>query len=297
MKTHILKILFVFTIVAFASNVEANACNFYRSLGQGSRGEDVRCLQQYLMNSGYNSYFYGYNSADGIYGPMTMRAVALWQSNNGIYPAYGYFDSQSIEKYFNLVPSSGYYNYGGGSVLGASTSIYSSTSTTTYSSQEVQARQAIEDALEMIEDAEDEIDDSNKNTNSAENYLEDAKDDMLEAVKAFFIDRDFYKALDFANDALENAEDAIDEAGGGGDRDSADDAIEDARDAINDAEDEIEEARDDGDYVGRAEDLLEDAEDLLDEAEEEFDDKDYGDAEDLADEARELAEDAIDEVN
>lgn len=293
MKTYILKVLFVFGLVFMAGNIEANGCNFYRSLGEGSRGEDVRCLQQYLISSG-NAYSYGYITADGSFGPMTRQAVSLWQSRNGIYPAYGYFDSQSIAKYRELVPYSTSYNYyntyTGGTVLGASTSVY-------YSSVEMRARQKIADAVEAIEEAEEEIEDSNKNTSSAENYLEDAKDDLFEAIREFFISKDFVDAEEFAIDALENAEDALDEVDGSGNRSDADDAIDDARDAIEDAENEIEDADDRGVDVRYAEDLLEEAQDLLDEAEDEFDDGDYDDAEDLANEAEDLANEAIDEVN
>ena len=65
MKTFIFKAVFIAGLVFMAGNIEANGCNFTRSLVWGSRGEDVRCLQQYLVNSGYSAYFYGYSSADG----------------------------------------------------------------------------------------------------------------------------------------------------------------------------------------------------------------------------------------
>ncbi len=296
MKTHIFKVLFIFGLVFMAGGAEANGCTFTRSLGEGARGEDVRCLQQYLMSSG-NSYSYGYTATDGNFGPMTRQAVSLWQSRNGVYPAYGYFDPQSIAKYYELVPYSTSYNYytTGGSVLGASTSIY--TNPITYSSTETRARQKIEEAVEAIEEAEDEIEDSSRNTSSAENYLEEAKDNLFQAVREFFVARDFADAEDFADDAIENAEDAQNEVDGGGNRSDADNAIDDARDAIEEAEDEIDDADDRGVYVRYAQDLLDEAQDLLDDAEEEFDDENYDEAEDLANDAEILAEEAIDEVN
>lgn|SRR3989344_1272637 len=286
MKTKILKILFIFAITLFATNTSANGCSFYRDLWQGTRGEDVRCLQQHLTSFGYGL------SPDGVYGQMTNQAVTSWQMSNGL-PVSGYFDANSRARYFEQVSFGGI--SGGGSVLGAYTT--GTDYNPSIDSLEVRARDRIEDALIMIEDAEDEIDDSNQNTSSAENSLEDAKEDIIESVRAFFIDRDFREAYDLADDALKNAEDAFEDVDGDGNRGDAEDTIDDARDAINDAEDEIADADDDGDDVDEAEDILEEAEDRLDEAEEEFDDRNYDEAEDLAKEAEELARDAVNAID
>ena len=267
------------TVVAFSA--DAATCNFVRDLGMSTRGEDVRCLQQYLNSSGYSANFYGYNFSDGFFGPLTRQAVMNWQASNSV-PVSGYFDAMSRTKYFEL---SGIY----GRVLGVS-----------IDNQEQRAIERIGDALNMIEDAEDEIDDSNRNTRSAKKLLEDAKEDMLDSIRAYFIDRDFFEAEDLADEAFQNAEDAFEDAGGSSnrnDRDDAEEAIDDARDAINDAEDEIDEADDDGDDVDEARDILEEAEDRLDDAKEQFNDKDYDDAEDLANEAEDLAHDAVDAID
>ncbi|MFZ3011998.1 MAG: peptidoglycan-binding domain-containing protein [Minisyncoccia bacterium] len=279
MKTHIFKVLFFAVIVLFAFNADASSCGFSRDLMQGTRGEDVRCLQQYLTNSGY-----GMSYPDGVFGPRTAQSVMLWQANYGL-PAYGAFDSTSRAKYFELTGG-----YVGGQVLG-SQFVWED-------SEKERAAMRIGEAFVMIEDARDEIDDSNKNTSSAEDSLEEAEDDIWDAVIAFYVDQDYDEAYDKADDAFENAEDAFDDVDGGdGDENDAEDAIDDARDVIDDARDEINDADDDGADVDEAEDLLNDAEDTLDDAEDEFDDENYDDAEDLADEAIDLADEAIDAID
>jgi len=288
MKTKIIKIAFLALIVMFAVNTQANNCYFNRDLGVGSRGEDVRCLQQYLR-----TYSYGYGTADGVYGPVTMQAVIKWQASNGISPISGYFDSASRSKYSRMFSLGNTNTFG--SVLGVSTT--NSFTTTTFSSQEKMAREKIEEALDEIENAKDEIDDSNQNTSSAENYLEEAKDDILEAMRSFILDKDYDEAYDYAEDAMNNAEDAIDEVDGKSDRDSAKDAIDDAEDMIDDAQDDIDDAENNGQYVEEANDLLDDAREVLEDAEDEFDDGDYDDAEDLADEAQDLVDEVLDEIN
>lgn len=301
MKKIILGVVFILSIMGFMGGAVKNAealsyasCSFYRDLYVGSRGEDVRCLQQYLQSSGYGSVFSRYGTPDGVFGPLTQQSLMQWQVANGL-PASGYFDATSRARLGG--------GYSSGVVLGAST--YNPGYTYDYPTyggyDNTQAWNKIEEALIMIEDAEDEIDDSNKNTSKAEKLLDDAKEDIYDAVTSYFVDRDFDEAFDRAEDAYDNAEEAYDEVDGGrknnGTRSSAEDAIEDAEDAIDDARDEIEDADDDGYDVDEAEDLLDEAEDLLDEAEDEFDDGDYGDAEDLADDAREMAEDAVDAIN
>src|SRR3989344_6829889 len=46
-----------------------------RSLSQGTQGDDVRGLQEFLSAEGYLSA-----NATGYFGPMTAQAVAKWQS-------------------------------------------------------------------------------------------------------------------------------------------------------------------------------------------------------------------------
>jgi tetratricopeptide (TPR) repeat protein len=288
MKTNIFKILFISAIFFVAFQVEAYTCSFGRDMGPGSRGEDVRCMQQYLGDSGYGNRFSRYGTPDGIFGPLTSQALISWQVSNGL-PPIGLFESLSRAKYYELIQLPTPYPIP-----------YPNPTPIPYppvSTDEQRAIDRIKDALEMIENAEEEIDDSNMNTALAKEILEEAEDDMLEAMRAFFINRNFSRAYDRAHDAFRNAEDAFEEAGGDSDSDSARDAIEDAEDAIDDARDAIEDADDDGAYVRDAEDFLDDAEDLLDDAWIEFNRGDYDDAEDFAKDAEDRAEDAIQAID
>jgi hypothetical protein len=305
MKTNIFKLIFLGAVALFAFEADASTCNFYRDLAQGSRGEDVRCLQQYLNNAGFNTSFYQFSYPDGVFGPRTSQAVASWQAAYGL-PSFGYFDATSRAKYFELMGGVGgigngdYYNggYYDGGYYGGGVSVDPGYQGYMYNNEEERARMRINDALIMMEDAEDEIEDSNENTNSAENSLEDAEEDMDDAIHAFFVDRDFSEAYDKADDAYKNAEDAFEDAGGDdGDREDAEDAIDDAEDAIDEAREEIEDADDDGADVDEAEDILDDAEDRLEDARDEYDDEDYDSAEELANEAEDLAQDAIDAID
>ena len=59
--------------IAYGQGIEAAA------LKQGSRGEDVKTVQQKLKRWGYYS-----GSVDGIYGPATKKAVEYFQRKNGL---------------------------------------------------------------------------------------------------------------------------------------------------------------------------------------------------------------------
>lgn len=50
-----------------------------RNISQGARGDDVRGLQEFLLNEGVFSA-----SATGYFGPVTTRALAAWQSKEGV---------------------------------------------------------------------------------------------------------------------------------------------------------------------------------------------------------------------
>lgn len=53
----------------------------YSNLSRGSRGEDVKKMQQALINAGYSV---GSAGADGSFGPDTEKAVLRYQKNNGL---------------------------------------------------------------------------------------------------------------------------------------------------------------------------------------------------------------------
>ncbi len=56
-----------------------SALPFYRDLGPGVRGEDVRALQSTLIHTGYLA-----GEADGVFGSLTARALSAFQKDNGL---------------------------------------------------------------------------------------------------------------------------------------------------------------------------------------------------------------------
>ena len=81
----------ILTAVAAGLLTTANSCDFNRDLFFGVRGDDVKCLQEYLgvINTGF-------------FGNLTRSAVSRWQTDNGVAPTAGYFGSISRKKYQQL---------------------------------------------------------------------------------------------------------------------------------------------------------------------------------------------------
>ena len=74
-----------------------SSCQFERNLFPSLKGDDVKCLQTYLKQSGY---FNG--PITGYYGNLTKEAVRKWQKANNIFPAHGYFSLISRKFYLSL---------------------------------------------------------------------------------------------------------------------------------------------------------------------------------------------------
>lgn len=267
---------------ALPSNAEAATCGLYRDLGVGSSGEDVRCLQQYLNENYLRARGYVID-ASGVYTGQTQQAIIWWQQSNGISPATGFFGALSRSHIGAImgygVPATNQYQYQNQYAVGND-------------SQEALAR--ILNALDTIHDTEDEIDDSNKSTAKAKNLLNTSREELINAIQAFF-DHDYDEALDRATEADELAEDAIDAIDGSvGNRKDAEDLIDDVEESIDDAWEDVRDADDDGDDVDESEDILRDAKDVLDDAREALDDRDYDEAEDFANDADDLVDEALD---
>src|SRR3989344_2550290 len=63
-----------------AGNLRHRICSvLYRNLAQGSQGDDVVSLQEYLRTEGHLSA-----NATGYFGPLTRAAVARWQASQGV---------------------------------------------------------------------------------------------------------------------------------------------------------------------------------------------------------------------
>ncbi len=71
-----------------------SSTTFTRNLTVGSKGDDVKALQQWLNASGYKVSASGAGSPGNettVFGPATKAALAKYQAANGISPAVGYF--------------------------------------------------------------------------------------------------------------------------------------------------------------------------------------------------------------
>lgn len=69
------------------SHSSTTPLSFTRNLSRGMSGDDVRALQVFLMSKGYGSL----TDATGYFGSQTQDALAVFQEENGISPAIGYF--------------------------------------------------------------------------------------------------------------------------------------------------------------------------------------------------------------
>ena len=68
---------------------------FTRDLKFGMTGNDVKFLQQYLNNNGFEVSPHGYPGSPGnetqMFGNATLNALIRFQTANNIYPNVGYF--------------------------------------------------------------------------------------------------------------------------------------------------------------------------------------------------------------
>jgi len=81
------------------------ACQFTRNMELGDVGEDVRCLQEYLNNSGFTIAQSGVGSPGretNQFQLLTQDAVIAWQKKHGLTPPIGYFGNGSRETYIAL---------------------------------------------------------------------------------------------------------------------------------------------------------------------------------------------------
>jgi len=92
-------------LAAQSGTAVATACTFTRDLTVGAKGDDVKCLQQYLNGKGYKVAESGVGSPGNettYFGSLTKAAAAKWQAANSVSPAVGYFGSISRAKYTSL---------------------------------------------------------------------------------------------------------------------------------------------------------------------------------------------------
>jgi len=280
-------------LAGFALNIQkveaGETCNFTRNLEMGDVGEDVRCLQKFLNNSGFTIAASGVGSPGSEtnqFKTLTKEAVIKWQKANNLNPPIGFFGPLSRTKYSSLV--------GGGAVLGASTNTPSSSgdlsesevlalvnslipSTPSKSGSQKDAESMIERALSAVKDEDN------------DDKKEDARDKIFDAIVVYF-KGNYSEAKIAAKEALDIVEIGEDDA------DDVKEKLERIDDYYRLAKDKVGDAEDDGDDVDRADDLLKDADDLIDEAKDQVDEEDYGDANDLLNDAEEKIDKALDDI-
>ena len=320
-------------VSALTNNV-VEKCAFSRDLDLGTEGEDVKCLQKFLNNSGFVITTSGVGSPGketGQLKSLTQQALINWQKSNGILPATGYFGTKSRSKYAEIIKNiannpvvsgagantprvtavSGLQNKSiddlnkelaellkkANTVKNADKTDTSSL-TTPVSSSDKEVRATIQQAIKDLDDAKAQIKrgkNSGKDVNKAISELSDAREDFVSAISSYFAN-DFAKAVVRARDASHNALDALESAGGVSKENKADDLINDIEDKIDDAEDKIHDADRKGEDVDDAEKLLDKAKSLITSAKKYFDENDFSDAETEAERAEDVVEDALDAI-
>lgn len=303
-----------FAGVAFASSAEATSialCSFTRDLQMGSFGEDVRCLQNHLVMSGFAV------SASGYFDATTRTALAQWQSRYAI-PATGYFGPYSRARY--------------GAIAGYGYGIPGTPVPPVYTNLEDQARTSLLDALTRINEAEDDLDDSDassRDQDDAQDFIDDARASLLNALRAF-VARDYARAIDLADDARSDADEAIDLADVRSGRGNGDLTFAEATIFTNETVIKVEFDNDEYVFTTQSDDEDDIIDDILDEVDDndlryndvedelvireknrrstsddkdfdDFDDndndEDEDDAEDALDDARDMLDDAWDEYS
>ena len=85
---------FMIVIVLIFASVQIAGADSYRTMKRGSRGEDVKEMQQALKEQGFYD-----GKTDGVYGKGTMNAVKAFQSENGL-KADGIAGPETLKKLF-----------------------------------------------------------------------------------------------------------------------------------------------------------------------------------------------------
>lgn len=280
----------VFVLLTFcvATNVSAS-CVFTRDLEIEDEGEDVRCLQQFLNNSGYQISNTGAGSPGketNTLKKLTKEAIKKWQKDNNL-SATGLFGPLSRQKYKELL-------------VGNTNAPSSTASVNTVSDVSMSlAKSALTRAINQLEDSESEVEDSSNGGSritQANKDLVSARDRVLKAMKSY-IAGDYKKTKSYADEAFGDAEDALQAAGGETEGDKINKKIKDIDKGLDKVDDKIGIADDRGKDITNATRLLKDARSLLNDAEDKLDVRDYVNAEFIANKAKTKGEDAEDAIN
>jgi peptidoglycan hydrolase-like protein with peptidoglycan-binding domain len=289
-----------------SNNLEANTkCNLSRDLTLGDQGEDIRCLQRYLNNSGFIVAPSGVGSRGNetsLFRGLTKEAVIRWQAANGISPATGTFGPKSRAKYSQLILST--------SAQPNSTNTMATTNSTTNLNNDDKDKKDSEKLIikahETLSTAIGSVNSSGADTTKmkkARLYLDDARLNFSDALEQYFSQK-YNKVSGYLNEMTDNTQDALKTAGvksastsSSASSSKAKKAISNAENSIEDAEDAVDDSDASSSKIKKAKTLIKDAKKILNKATDALDDRDYGEAIDFAEEAKNLAEDAEDLVS
>lgn len=91
-------LFFLVTQAQVNTNQDLFSYKFTRNLTVGSKGEDVKYLQQFLNSQGFKVSTSGPGSSNNetiLFGNATRKALSKWQIANNIFPSVGYFGPKS----------------------------------------------------------------------------------------------------------------------------------------------------------------------------------------------------------
>jgi len=161
---------FLFSAPLFVHAQIGNECAFSRTLEMGVDGEDVRCLQTFLNETGFTVAESGPGSPGNetsLYRTLTEEAVVAWQQAKNVSPSSGVFGPVSQAAYLLALIDT--LESTVAEQTGATTPKPEPTpepevagvSTSAQAEDEKAAAKLVEDAFRMLRDADEEVEDFN----------------------------------------------------------------------------------------------------------------------------------------
>lgn len=255
------------------SIVQASECNFTRSLYVGvAPGEDIRCLQEYLNESGYTVSVSGVGAPGRettMYADKTRATVLQWQSDNDVVGANGVFGPASRALYVQLTKDSN--TKEAETQSSDDTQVQVSAARTQFDGE---IGKVVNDTLHEVDQAQHTLDEREDVPRDAQRHMNKARSAILDMLFAAFNNEDSMVLLNAAiamnqasqatdamddqmNSSISNstnnhnqeraqARDALDEARG---------MIVDAQDKLDQADDKLDDAQDEYEYTNWANSL------------------------------------------
>lgn len=266
-------------------------------------GEDIRCLQQFLNQSGFQIADSGPGSPGNetsLFRTLTKAAVVKWQQESDVSPASGVFGPVSQAAYLltlidNLEAAAADQSVATKptpkpEVAGAATSAEGED----YKA----AAKVLEKALRVVRDTEEKIEDfagSKDEKSDLEADLRGVRYDLYDALQSFFA-ADYKAVKNQAEDIMQDADAVLKSVSGKSDQRTAKKAVSAAQDEYDEAADVIADTSAKRKDIKQAEDLMSDARVKTRRAEAAYDDADWEAAIDFSQEANRLVNKALSAV-